>query len=837
MLSMLSTGASDDELDEVDNWLHKYIEQGKVDRVLECATIAIELLRVPSRPWPVAYAMNTLVVAYMQRGDIAKARMALSELINHSIEHNTPQAGLSGIDNVRKRMRGLAPADYLMHLMADMVRFYEHFGLIDDAISTILSVATFLGDYGAFQPAYHALADAERLARDFRDAMQLARVLETEASIALLEGDHEFGNKVAGMAADIYRELKVGLPNRLVLNQATSAMQSGKYEEALDGFLRFAQSHLADSTPHWLPTRINMSVCLRNLGDVDGADDQIRKARNDAIGMDDIDREQLVELELVAAANAKAGNRFPEVALCVSEAAKFLDQALSTADKLHYRRALRERYISRMESLLCSLPDKGAVGDVIEILACTRGNQLTDWLHLLDWGDEVSQLLDDEDRAKLNECIARLANFGAPYLQGYREKYNDPLAHGLMPDPWREFSEFAAELCKTHGFRHPLSASCLTNAANLISQRLREGFAFIASFLSTGKAILLIGESYHFCGVPVEETLAFGEKLHGHRQATTSRQEFDLVLRQYQAALHASFKALLPRLDTDACRGVIFLPDRWDLFPINLLMVGDEPVRARMVRGDFDVRTCVALYPRHAKHENLRTSLALVEEPSNLRLAKAQFESFCSLVGLNGRTIENAGSSDVVKSMSTIDALIMAQHGISIGLFVDPTFANTSGVGHEKDAVYFDAIQESAYRSSYRLVMLSACHSGTLVSRNAQREFKSHELAGYPSLLLTNRRCVVTGSAWATLDRFDYLLSTRFAIELKSGCDLARAFSIALAAIVDMPASEAMDLFDHLPDPDLRVQMNPGTSAEAQRVANLRRQPFCYGAYQVYTLV
>lgn len=475
MLSMLSTGASDDELDEVDNWLHKYIEQGQVDRVLECATIAVELLRVQPRPWPAAYAMNTLVIACMVRGDIAKARLALSELINHSIEHNTLQAGLSGIDNVRTRMPGLAPADYLMHLLADMVRFYEHFGLIDDAISTILCVATLLGDYGAFQPAYHALADAERLARNHRDAMQLARVLEAEASVALLEGDHEFGDKVAGMAADIYRELEVDLPNRLVLNQATSAMQRGKYKEALKGFLQFAQSPSADSNPHWLPICINMSVCLRKLGDVDGADDQIRKARKAALCIDNIDREQLVELELVAAANATEGHRLPEAALCVSEAAKFLDQALSTADKLHYRRALRERYISRMESLLCSLPSEGAVRDIIEILACIRGNQLTDWLHLLDWGDEVSQLLDDEGRAELNERIARLANFGAPYLQGYREKYNDPLARGLMPDPWREFSEFAAELCKAHGFRHPLSAACLTNAANLISKRLREG--------------------------------------------------------------------------------------------------------------------------------------------------------------------------------------------------------------------------------------------------------------------------------------------------------------------------------------------------------------------------
>jgi hypothetical protein len=152
--------------------------------------------------------------------------------------------------------------------------------------------------------------------------------------------------------------------------------------------------------------------------------------------------------------------------------------------------------------------------------------------------------------------------------------------------------------------------------------------------------------------------------------------------------------------------------------------------------------------------------------------------------------------------------------------------------------MYFDTIQRSAYRWPHRLIMLSACHSGGLISRNARGDFDSHELAGYPSIFLIHRQSVATGAAWATFDRFDYLLSTRFAIELSHGTEPSRAFSIALGALVTMPPAGAMRLFEHIVDRDLRDEMSPADSAKAiARIAVLKQQPFCYGAYQMVTLL
>jgi hypothetical protein len=190
----------------------------------------------------------------------------------------------------------------------------------------------------------------------------------------------------------------------------------------------------------------------------------------------------------------------------------------------------------------------------------------------------------------------------------------------------------------------------------------------------------------------------------------------------------------------------------------------------------------------------------------------------------------------VAASITGTDVLMVAKHGVPIALFADPTFANMEGID-QKGSIYFDLIQQSAYSSNYKLAILGACHSGVLISRNAQRDFKAHELVGYPSILLTNRRSVITGAAWATLDRFEYLLSTQFALEIREEIDPARAFSKALALVVDRPAPEVISLVNFISDPVLKAEMNPGAGTEMSRIEHIKGQPYCYGSYHVYTLM
>jgi len=828
----LVNGGSDDEFDDIDSWLLGQLDRDNAQLVANCAAICVELFSASARVWPKAYALNTLILAYFECGEHALSRKALSELVTHSIDHDTPQAGLSGIDNVRERLHRFGSPDYLMHLLAEMRRFYVHFGATDLAISSTLTVAKLLADYGAFQSAYRALADAEGLARQHSRAKLLAQVLTVEASTALLDKDSAFCVKVGSMAKELYRALGEDIPFSLISNLATASMREGDHASALAGY----QECLRAGGPE-VPLLTNISACLRQMGDLDGADEHMRAARGYALREETDEPERYVELELVAAANAIAAVRLSEAAECLNDAVAFLDLVLSTVDKLHYRRAVRERYIRRIETMMGQLPTQGAAADVIEIVASTRCNQLTDWLHILDWADELSVQLTDDERAALANSISRLANFGAPYLQGYLEKYNDPLAQDIMPDPWREFSELAKQFADRHNFRHALVTSCIANAADLIHRRLAEGYALL--FVLTtggGKALLLVGDQYHFCDLPIDQTAAFGQSLHAHRENTARPQEFNKVLNQYQSALLSSFDSVLPLLVADECRGLILFPDRFDLLTANLLACGHPPLQQRMASGEFSVRTCVAIYPCKASVTLPTKPLALLEEPTNLQLPRAQFDSFCTVLGLPGKALVNATSAQLTAAMEDTDTLILAQHGMPIGMFADPAFANTQGA--MDTGIYFDTIQRSAYRWPHRLVMLSACHSGGLISRNAQRDFDSHELAGYTSIFLTNRQSVATGAAWATLDRFDYLLSTRFAIELGHGTEPSRAFSIALGDLITMPATDAMRLFEHIADPLLKDKMNPTNSDKAlAHLELMKQQPFCYGAYQLVTLL
>jgi tetratricopeptide (TPR) repeat protein len=837
MIGVLENGASDDQLDRIDDWVHKCFAQGDVHRALECAKIAVELLQDQSRPHPTAYALNTLVSIYASLGDGIMVSDTMSRLINHSINYNTPQAGLSGVHNVLDKLAGLGPAERIINLMAAMVRFHLHFKFTREAISTILTVANLLADYGAFQPAYHALADAERLAREYCDQEQLAAVLAAEANVAFCEGDHAFGNKAAGLALAAYEQLKQEPPRQLILNQATSAMQSGEFQKALAVFQEYEQSRSCDTDTHRLTVRVNMSVCLRRLGDVTGANEQIQMAREIVAGSVGLDPELLIELELVAAANAIKSEKINELASSIRNAANLLDAVISKAIKLHYRRASRERYVDRMEALLCSLPAIGPATDVVEVVACTRGNQLRDWLCVLDWADQISTHVSDTERAKLDEKIHRLANFGAPFLQGYREKYDDPLAGDLTPDPWREFADFAIQLSDRCGVEPPLAAACLSNAANLIQQRMSEGYAILVN-LSTagGYALLLLKDRYYLFQQPREETMSFAKGILSRREKTMSQAEFIKILQAYEIALIDSFSSMLSLIAPTDCIGLLFFPDRLDILPINLLMIGSESIRRRLASGNFEVRTCLAIYPRRVESRSLTNMLAIVETPSDLKLAEAQAESFCAVLGLKSRVIMNATASDVATSIGGADVLIVAQHGVPIALFADPNFANIEGP-NQAGGIYFDVLQQSAYNAGYRLVILGACHSGVLVSRNAQRNFRSHELAGYPSILLTNRKSVVVGASWAILDRFEYLLSTQFAVEMRRESCPVRAFGKALASVVDQPANEVINLFDYIPDSDLRNEMNPVAGTEMPRIEFIKRQSYCYGAYHIYALM
>ncbi len=734
---------------------------------------------------------------------------------------------------MRRLLPGNAKADHVPNILYEVVRLYRHLGKVEKAIENLIVAAYLFADFGAFQPAYGALVDAENLARDNKLLQEYANVVSTLYSVCLLEGDHAYAEELWPTLKQKYVELGRPVPTHLAVNRATLMFQTGDYEAAREAF----EDALADvATGDELDeTRcrilINLSACLRELGEHALSDACMAEARRLLATFENVDPEFLLETELIAAKNAVVKGDRVQAASCLNRAAKSLDAGVCLVEKLHYRRGFRERYVSRVERLLASLNEAGRAADVVPVVAATRANRVSDWLHFLEWAEMLATKLPPEEKEELDCLVDHLAKHGSPHLFGYLEKHDDPMSAVPKLDPWRDIAEYADKISSRYGITRPFENATSERIAETIAERLAEGYAILVNMFDAGhKILLLIGDRYILCNLPQAETKAFFEALLRHRHETQQAKALGLAISAYQEALLHSLAPVLSELAVESCKGLIFIPDGRNLTPINLVMVGDPKIRARMAAGEFDVRTCIAPYPAKRQVVALESCLGIIESDSRLRYDRADVEEFFKGVEATGTLLEDPTWKAFAEGMASTDALVLSHHGASVGLFLDPFFADMAGP-HRTSAMDMMRLQGEAFRWPHRLAVLGTCHSGGLVNRNYHTEFGSHDLMGFPTVFLLNGRSEVLAASWAILDRFNLLFTTLFAPSLKNGSP-SLAASTALAKLFELSDKELSDLVHRAFPADV-----PKTAVLLEQIDNLRRQPFCYGAYQTYTLL
>lgn len=434
---------SDFELDEIDDALQQATP--KSDDARACAYLAAEILASADRPFFLAYALNTAVGASCMAGDTERARRYLKQLVDLTIETGTDLAALSAAENVRRLLPGNAKADHVPNILYEVVRLYRHLGMIEKAIENLIIAAYLFADFGAFQPAYHSLGEAEDLARDNKLLQEYSDVVSATYSVCLSEGDHAYAEIMWPTLKQKYVELGKPVPKHLAANRATLLFQTGDHLAAREAF----EEVLADIEPgdefdeERSKILINLSACLRELGEHALSDARMAAARRLLSTFEDVDPEHPLEAELIAARNAVAKGDLVEAASCLNRAAKSLDAGVGLVEKLHYRRGLRERYVPRIERLLASLAVTGRAADVIPVIAATRANRVSDWLYFLEWAEMLAAKLSPEEKEELDLLVDHLAQHGSPHLFGYLEKYDDPMSAMPKPDPWRDIAEYA----------------------------------------------------------------------------------------------------------------------------------------------------------------------------------------------------------------------------------------------------------------------------------------------------------------------------------------------------------------------------------------------------------
>lgn len=790
---------------------------------------ANKVLTEARRTSELAHALATSVGVFCEYGDIARITRYLERLVDITQEHKTIAEAARAAELVGTQLPGNVHADHVQHVLYQVIRLHLSADAFGDAIQTMLVSAMLFTDFGAFQTAYRTLVEAERLAHEHHLAKELTEVLMALHSTSMIEGDLEYADRVWEDLSEAFKQLGQPIPTHLILNRATRRFWDDQFDNARQ---TYEEVVARDDLPETMRAGVlsTLSACLRELGDRTSSDERMTQAREFMEKIPMIDPEQGLELELIAARNAVTWGDFPEACACLRRAISWLDDTVDLVEKLHYRRGLRERFIPRIENILVRLPRTGNALDVLAVVAGTRSNRLSDWLHFLAWTRQLKSKLAGSELSELDKLVFSLANQGAPHLMGFLEKYDDPLAENMLPDPWRNVAEYADRMCERHELDRPFARAAAADAELLIQNRLDEGYAVLVNLLTADKkALLIVGDRYTLCDLPDSETAAFAAALYSQRQNPGQSKRLAIAANAYQTALLSSLKDALDEVAGEECKGLLFLPDRMDLTPINLVLLGHEPTRRRMAAGLFTVSTCLALYPAHDTYVPPKVALGILEEDSGLTYDQADLKGFFEGSGTDATILNKPNWDDFASQMEKTDTLVLAHHGMSVGMFTDPAFADMGGP-HQHTVMSVSRLQEVAYRWPHRVAVLGTCHSGGSVNRNFQENFKSHDLMGFPSLFLLNGKAEVVASSWAIMDRFNLMFTALFAPALRNMRPAAAA-SHALATLIEMSDDE---LTAHLSS---AFPEDHGLLQAAKQLNVLRRQPYCYGAYQTYTLL
>lgn len=674
--------------------------------------------------------------------------------------------------------------DQRPRILAHVARLIQRYGQQERVARLYLEAASLYSSHGAFQPAYRCVSDAEEIAQSLDSLALKAHCYTILMSIACEENDYAFGVTMGELAISAYQELGETFPAMLLGNLGVAYMNSDEEEKAI-GYLERALAS-ADCTDHMTITaRGNLSVCLRRCGRLVEAENVLAMA--EAALLDDVQNlEGLLEISLSGAKIAVERQDAPLLIKRLQDATKHLDRILSDVLRLHHRRGIRERYITRIEGLLRALPPTGSTTDALLPIIATRGNAMGDWLTILSWASEVrrSRSVLDETVLQLDRALQAIREIGAPHLYGMREKGDDAWSVFNTTRAWDELSNIAA-IIYSQSSNRPLECANAQHQSTLCLSRLNAGHCMMVMTYAGESALLwyFIGGGYKRISIPLAIMQEWHSAQFNFAQQFMSTDEFI-------GALSALITSLAPSLDNvfydiaDAgCKSVRFIEDCFNDVPLIEFAMRNTELCTRMMEGTFEVRMVPALIEPIDVEGPLLTTAAIVDRKEDLLLAPHESMAFTQAAGLEEATLMEAdGHADLEDIMGKYDALIASTHGHSLKFFADAYFAHLGTLEHPHP-IGVAALQVAAPNLQLRLALVNTCFSGTRSSRNTQKEFRTSDSVALPNLFLLNRKAIALAGTWKISDTACFTLTHLVGEGLKLGLEPSNAVSRAIAKV------------------------------------------------------
>lgn len=718
-------------------------------------------------------------------------------------------------------------------LLASVTRVFRKLEEPGPLAQVYLEAAELYSSSGAFAAAARAMEDAVSVTREAGLEDFEAVLSGRAAAMAFEQNDAQRSVDLGRAAISRYELLGKAVPREIRINLATALIQLDELNPAVELY----KAALVDARDVERGCILmNLALAYRRLGKLDAATEAANEAR--ALLGSSTSREHQLELELIQARVDAEARRIDTVPDRLIAACRLFDAQLSDRLRLHHRRGLRARYIPRFEALLALLPPEGEAERVLPILVTIYGNLVGDWLAMLDWAEarQEDKSLSSEIRVALAQAMQAVKAYGAPFLVGLQEKYDDPWSPAPLGRPWDRLGALIDKLIEG-GAKRPFARIEIDQSVALLQRRLDEGFCICFPTFANdpGGFWILNGGRYRRLDLKLKEMVDWRVARRQFEFGQSSRADFKDALETLLMRTTPIQDALtaLPH----SCPGVLLLQDYSDLLPLNALVLSHDDLRGRVADGAFAVKTIPALYAGAGEAAvRVQTLTGVTTKDDGLRMTDAEVTAAAAVLGTQDvRRIASDDADGLRDALAVSDMLIVATHGVSVGRFTDPFFASLSA-DETRHVINVDAIQREFPGLGYKVVALNACHAGAAIARNYEQTFRTHDAAGYPALLLLNRKSVVCAPSWTFDDVASFLQTVLMASGLAEGLEPGLAFNRAIARLWDLTQTEAITLLasaDQTPQVQAEIENLSAGHGSTQRFSH----PFFCGGQTVYGLL
>ena len=770
---------------------------------------------------------------------IEEFKNKLSEYINVNDAH----AGLKEISLMESNLRIQDVSDdIIIQFLGITHGFYKYFNYLDEQIQTLKYLSDFYINLNSMQSAYRTIHEAIDLAKENNDAEEFVILYQLLFRACMVDGDLNGALGIAEMLEKFTSEYGITLNNEFIFNTATMYLQRTNYEKAIELYLQFSDSTEPQIIFNY---KLNLSICYRNINQVDDALILLKELEN----YTNMNIEQLIEYELVYAKSLIVNNQFDESIEHIKNAINYIDHLLQSVIKLYLRRGIREKYVNRIEHLLVLIPASKMNEGILYTISFTRSNQMSDWLHILEWCDNIyiNEVISNDEKLELKKHIYNIAANGAPFLYGMLEKYDDH--HTLNIDAWRwdNFNNFINQVVNKYAVPKPLCNIRIINTyPMLIEKRLKN--SIIISMYSINKTFLIIhNDKFELIKVNEEVFSSFISSTVKYKLGELSTQGYGVEVEKIQTYLFELFEESLNYIDEIGDDGLFLIPDKVDFIPILSVVFKHNSLINKMMNERFIIKTTPILFPKSIFFTNYEKILGVSDDES-LELSELEISNFKKNMNIENlvyaptvmetdlREEYTEKCNKFMSEMMDSDILHVTTHGLPIDNYTDPVFASLT----KNHYINTFNIQGFFYNLNYKLIMINSCHSSSSLSRrqinltdvNSElNQLSSYDTFSFPLILLLNRKSHNISSIWKTFDKFSFILSHNISKNLIENNNIEKSFSKAISIMINLDTTTIEQNLK-----DVSADEKKFLFESLKRLEQMLKHPYSYATYQLYSL-